>query len=778
MLAVLLLISGLYLGVMEGVHRRLIRPSFAAIERQDMLDSVHRCVEAIGSDISYLLKLNFDWSAWDKTYEFMATADPQFIRENLMDDWFEQMNVDVLYFIGVDGRVVWRRSVGELSGEDAPALPIDRWEAGHPLMPSDPMAMVSGLLWTSQGPMLVASRPILTSNYEGPSRGRLVMGRFLNAERLKRLSEQTELRIVGLSREGPRQEPDERWLHLDRTITEKTGDPDHNIQGGKRQLLVLDSADPTAKLYAPLSDIAGTATSWLTLDYSRRVMAQGNASFRLVRWSTLTACLAIALFMGLLLRRLVIQPIDLLTGHVLSLSHQSIPALSPTRGRRDEIGLLSRAIDRMVQELDESQRGQTLAAEHARDVAESANHAKSAFLAHMSHELRTPLTAILGFTELLDQADVASEDRRSYAGIIHRNGTHLMHLINDVLDLSKIEAGKMSLRVADCDPVRVLEEVVESFRGRAGEKQLELRIVVEPGVPRLARTDPLRLRQILINITGNAMKFTARGSVVATLRCDRGTADRPRLVYEVRDTGPGIDAQTLGRLFHPFEQGDAPTRTQGTGLGLTISRRLAELLGGDISVESEVGRGSCFTLRAPQFPLGAETGKAGDASEEPRGTETSSGKDKTILEVKTEVSGRRVLLAEDSPDNHRLLTHWLKGMGLRVTGAWDGQEAIDAAGEQARRGTPYDLILMDMNMPRVDGYAATAALRGGGHKGPIVALTAHALEGDRQACLRAGCDDYATKPISRRQLQEVVRRHLAAHTQCKKIAGDQSEIRA
>lgn len=376
-----------------------------------------------------------------------------------------------------------------------------------------------------------------------------------------------------------------------------------------------------------------------------------------------------------------------------------------------------------------------------RDAAEGANRAKSQFLANMSHEIRTPLTAILGFAENLAQPALADRERIDAARTIVRNGEHLLQLINDILDLSKVEAGRFEVEQIRFRPVAVVEEVASILRPRALLKGVGLEIDWSAPVPETILSDPTRFRQILVNLVGNAIKFTERGDVRL-----RTSLEEERLVCRISDTGIGMTEEQVGRLFQPFSQGDSSTtrRFGGTGLGLSISRHLSRLLGGDIVVESVTGEGSTFTLTLATGPL---KGVRRISGAEALATRPVAAEE----DLRTRLAGR-VLLAEDGADNRLLIRGILGQWGLEVAVVEDGEEAVAAALKSREHGTPFDLILMDMQMPRLDGYAATAQLRSAGWEGPVLALTANAMATDRQLCLDSGCNDYATKPIQRSQL--------------------------
>ena len=395
----------------------------------------------------------------------------------------------------------------------------------------------------------------------------------------------------------------------------------------------------------------------------------------------------------------------------------------------------------------------------AKEAADEANRTKSEFLANMSHEIRTPMTAILGFTDILLD-DLKEPEALDAAQIVKRNAEHLLQLINNILDISKVEAGKIEVEPIRWSPRQIVAEVVSLLHVRADAKGLTLSDEYKGPLPETITTDPARLRQILVNLVGNAVKFTETGGVrIVTRLLD--DEDEPKLRFDVIDTGIGITEEQIESIFTPFTQADGSSTREfeGTGLGLTISRELARLLGGDVTASSEPGKGSTFSVTVATGPLeGVRLVEyltdAAPASEQPA---QSTARFQEKLQC-------RVLLAEDIPDNQRLITAVLSEAGAEVTIAQNGREAVEKAlatrpGWGRRSGDPaqpFDVILMDIQMPVLDGYQATRRLRREGYTGPIIALTAHAMRDDRQKCLDAGCDDYLTKPINQKKLVETV----------------------
>jgi len=390
----------------------------------------------------------------------------------------------------------------------------------------------------------------------------------------------------------------------------------------------------------------------------------------------------------------------------------------------------------------------------ARNAALAAAQAKAEFLANMSHEIRTPMTAILGYLNLLGSSDTTPAERAAHLGTIRRNGEHLLHILNDILDLSKIEAGKITVDRAPFALVPFVAEIASLMRPRAVEKGLTFAVACTGAIPERIDADATRLRQVLLNLLSNAIKFTETGGV----RLGISVAEAPAMLrFDVEDTGIGLSAEAIAKLFAPFTQSDASMtrRFGGTGLGLAISKRLAQTLGGDIEVRSTVGAGSVFSLTIDPGSLdGVPMLEAPDltpAPEEPVAV--------VVPETDTSLVAR-VLLAEDTPDTQRLFAYYLRKAGAEVDIAENGLLARDRALAAAAAGRAYDVILMDMQMPELDGEQATAQLRRAGYRGPIIALTAHAMQSEREKCLRAGCDDFASKPIDPETLVATIRRHL------------------
>ncbi len=422
------------------------------------------------------------------------------------------------------------------------------------------------------------------------------------------------------------------------------------------------------------------------------------------------------------------------------------------RGNRElwDIALREAEMEAMRSAIESTVVERTHELAEAKAMADSANQSKSEFLANMSHEIRTPLTAILGFCDLLrDEAlfEKAPPQRIQTIETIRRAGGHLLDVINDILDLSKIEAGKLATEQVETQLPRILHEIDSMMRPRVAAKGVDLRVLLETAVPDRITSDPTRLRQILMNLVGNATKFTETGTIRIKTRIDQSNGEC-KLKIAVEDTGAGITAGQAESLFRPFTQADmSVTRKHGgTGLGLTICRRLAHLMGGDVRLDfSEPGIGSRFVLELPfvEFP---NSQLVHDLCAFSPKTQND------VDEVAAALNGR-ILLAEDSEDNQQLISFHLRRAGAEVTIAGNGRIALEALQAAEEQGRPFDLLLTDMQMPEMDGYTLAKTLRARGQRQlPIVALTAHAMAEDRQKCLAAGCNDFSTKPIHKAAL--------------------------
>jgi signal transduction histidine kinase/DNA-binding NarL/FixJ family response regulator/HPt (histidine-containing phosphotransfer) domain-containing protein len=514
---------------------------------------------------------------------------------------------------------------------------------------------------------------------------------------------------------------------------------------------------------------------------THNIAAHTAAQLRFIAMASL-ASLLVAITVAAFLQKKISDPILRLTEAAQVITREEDYSIRVSWPAQDELGTLYESFNRMLDALKSThdqvanqaeQLGKEVAVRKrteeellvAKEAAEASNRTKSEFLANMSHEIRTPLTGILGFTDVLlaggDDGDQAK--RHEYLATIQASGKHLLGLINDILDLSKIESGRMEFESEACQPDRLVAEVVRVLQVKAAEKSLDLTVHWDTQIPQMVFTDAARVRQALINIIGNAIKFTAQGGVSLMGRlvtCDKG----PQLQIDVTDTGIGIASDKIDHIFDPFIQADnsVTRRFGGTGLGLAISRRIARGLGGDLTAASEPGKGSVFTLR---FSAGDIAGvpliTPAVIQKAPAGATTST-------QAQTVLPPVNILLVEDGETNRKLIKLMLERAGAKVTTAENGEIGCRVAMDK-----PFAVILMDMQMPVLDGYSATRRLRDAGATLPIIALTANAMTADRQKCLEVGCTDYLTKPINTEQLFAVLANVLSPP---EAPAGDQAGV--
>ncbi|MDY6936292.1 MAG: response regulator [Cyanobacteriota bacterium] len=519
--------------------------------------------------------------------------------------------------------------------------------------------------------------------------------------------------------------------------------------------LFRTEAEPlAAEMFNLLEEIVASKETALATD-----LEAGKQSLAAAQWQTLLGgilALGVAVGMAVLMRRKIAAPIRRLTQGTTRIMEGNFDTKA-TIESGDEIGTLAITFNQMTHYLKQSRQKlenynrtleqrveeRTVALAEAKESAEAANLAKSEFLAKMSHDLRTPLNGILGIAQILQDSQATTSREREEIDIIYQSGQHLLELIDDILDLSKIEAGKMELNPHHFAFPSFLRGIVELCRVRANEKGIDFHDRIADKLPPMVRADEKRLRQILLNLLSNALKFTDRGSVTLTV----SVLDAPdpigsthstptwKIHFQIEDTGVGIAPEEIDKIFLPFEQvGESQRRSQGTGLGLAIGQKLIEMMGSQLQVQSQCGVGSIFSL-ALDLPEVVPLTSSSSPQVSPSGFDPELAQKLPL----------HILLAEDTPVNQKVARRMFQRLGYEIELAQDGTQVLDAL-----RRKPYDVIFMDIQMPELDGLETTRHIirEWSGESRPyIIAMTANAMEGDRERCLAVGMDDYISKPV-------------------------------
>ena len=727
------------IGTYPGL-RAVVLPAFEDFERTSAQQNLSRVQRALAAELRALEIYNREYSEWDDAYDYALGRRDEYEEENLKTAYWDSVDVDMMLYFSVDGRMLWGKIVdpshrGELSLEQElpQAITVD-----HPLLQhGNNFHPILGILRAQTAPLLVSSLPILTTERAGPPAGTLIAGRYLDSELVTTLADHASVELEVFSRD---ESGNSREISSEFETGGELETSSHSHYGNEY-----------LRIHEVVADVFGRPSFLLAVNTPRSIIAIGRSTINAAMIFLLAATAVFLLGSWLFMRNLIIAPVATLTKHMLRIRETGDLDRKLESNRSDEIGLLTQEFDQLTSELGNVQSK----LETTRDQALALSDAKSEFLARMSHEIRTPMNGVLGMVELLDGTTLNDTQKR-YALTIRDSADSLLDIINDVLDYSKIEAGKLRLENVVFDLNAFLTDAVANLENLAQEKGLTLECQVPPGSALAVSADPFRIRQVLTNLIANGIKFTASGSVVLRVTATNDDAEYMNLHFEVIDTGIGIVAEKQKLIFDSFSQEDGSTtrRFGGTGLGLAISKQLIEMMDGKLCVQSEPGKGSVF-----YFDLRMKASSETDFSASARSLQKDVLRPKKRAAVIKALRGR-VLLAEDNLVNQEVAQGLLTSIGVEAIVAKNGSEVI----EQFLCNT-FDAVLMDCQMPGLDGYQATQAIRqleSESNEDPvtIIAVTANALAGDREKCVAAGMNDYLSKPFTGEQLYQVLSKYL------------------
>ena len=720
----------------------VVYPTFESFERESAGQNLLRAQQAINAELGALEILGREYSEWDHSYDYARGLRSEFADENLDISYWKNIDINVMLFFDIDGQMLWGSMLdpsmdNEVSLDDELLQPFAN---DHPLLnrPNE-LEGVSGLLQARSAPLLVSSTPILTSAAEGPAAGTLVIGKFLNTDRIKLLGNRASVDLKVYDRK----------ILAD---AELFADVEARLDDKNREA-IWTNGDEHVVARELRNDVFGKASFLLEVKTSKRITDIGRETINTASFFLLVTSVFFLLAAWILMRHLIVVPLGHLTQHMLRIRNTGNLNQPIGSDRRDEIGLLATEFDQLASKLGSAKSE----LETARDEALAVSKAKSEFLARMSHEIRTPMNGVLGMIELLNSTPLANTQKR-YAQTIYDSADSLLEIINDVLDFSKIESGKLQLETICFDLNSFLSDLLASLEGLAHQKGLTVELIVPDGPGLAVYGDPFRLRQVLTNLIGNAIKFTDEGGISVYVTAVDVDATHKDVQFAVKDTGMGISGDKQKLIFESFAQEDGSTtrRFGGTGLGLAISKQLVEMMNGELQVESVPGAGSSFS-----FHLRMRASNKSDFSESARALQKEMFKAR-VRPTEIGLLSGRVLLAEDNAVNQEVALGMLAGMGVEVVVAKDGGEALKQFQSQQ-----FDAVLMDCQMPVIDGFETTRAIRRieaetGLAPIRIIAVTAGAMDGDRQTCLSAGMNDYLSKPFTGKQLYKSLKKVLAS----------------
>ncbi len=735
----LFLVLGLAICAGSYLALRLsVLPAFEEFEHRATRDAIARVESILAGDLRALEVLNIEYSAWNDTYEYAIGDMPEYAGENLDPAYWHSIDINMMMIFDGDGKPLYAR-IGHY--EDGRELPLEDelledLQPNHPLISHDSAdSSLRGLMYARSGLMQVASFPVLTSERNGPIAGALIVGQFLTDERLQEL-ERRATTEVSLHVMGDQSLP----LH---------------VVSAFRELASTENETATVKhsdfIYAfrALKDIFGNPVAVLEVRQPREISAIGADTIHTTMLFLGLGSVGFLLAALFLIRKLIVSPVQALTNKIGQIRTTGNLEFDAGDARSDEVGVLASSFEDLTAGLRRTREE----LESARDEALSMSKAKSEFLARMSHEIRTPMNGVLGMTELL-QNTALDEKQRRFARTIYSSAESLLHIINDILDISKIEAGKLELDIAPFNLRHMVEECLELLADSAHRKDLELVGAISADTHTYVEGDALRLRQVLINLLSNAVKFTEHGEIIVRVEEQEVDASHAQYRFRVEDTGIGVSAENAAKIFEPFTQEDGSTtrRYGGTGLGLSICKQLIELMDGEIGVESNDSRGCIFWFTV-SLARDSDTGEQ--------------------LQYEL-LAGKNVLIVDDNATNREALQHQLEGWNMRVEAASSGPEALGLLGTNARNDRPFDAVLLDMNMPEMDGIQLAGAIRESESLGsiPLLMLSSVSAIDARDDRDVSDIDAWLTKPVRQARLFDALSSHLSRPRRPTKVADD------